>query len=747
MPALLFLLGIINAILPRIIYPDISWIMEAAGILPLLFAGILLLPRFRFCVLLAATAAGFVSIHIHLAVAAASYQAVLGDRDRGARIKARVVDTSCCGQAVPWLPNPGLLTVKVLEIKLNASSDWQRTYGLTAVKLPPDCQRLNYGDLIIADGTFRTPDKHYLYQRNTVPENISRPLESGEMEMLPAPGSLQFRDYLRSRDIPRIFYCRKLTVNGLRTAGLYAPLLAVRNFLLAEVTAGIASLKCRNLLATLFFGCRQGLDYEDKANYIKSGTIHIFTVSGLHVGILAVILFWLLRPLPFRMRHLLVPALLLSYVLSTGLHPPAARAWLMIAIWSVCRALLLYIPALNIVFLSAALLLLKNPFYLRDMGFQFSFVVVGFLILSARNLREWETLGRELLDWIPPKYRNALVCGLQRGRRKILLSLAGCVVAWLASSGICLYYQGIYFPFSIFANFLLIPFVLLLFILVFIKLLFGFWSLISPVMAFPVEKTVRIIDGIAGISLDFFDATGAAVPGFAGLLVFYIALLLLITARRQLAFAAGLAGVAGMIFYWHFAGILARPSLVLLHGGGSQECALLILDPALDNAFMVNIPSYEAGQGAAAGLRRCGMSRINTLIFSGSRKDFCGGSAVFLRSAGVTAAVQLDPESRSRFFENSLAELAEQGAILKRGRSVAGGNEFYEYAGGNIRIIGKNQSFAIAYHSRDLHIKVSVSAFGNGRRLVELVFGNRKVLKLELLNSSVTTMREYSFGR
>ena len=746
-PALLILIGVINAALPLVLDPEMAWLHVFLYNLPLLVLGAFLLSRFRFFVLLVAIAAGLASTVIHHEYTAASYVSLLGDRDRGAQIKIKVVDTSCCGKSVGWLPNPRLLIAKVIAVKLNASERWQKTYGKVAVRLPDDCPLLEYGEVITLDGTFRRTENNFLYQKSFVPADSSRPISSGIVKALPVPGSRQFTDYLKSRNIPRIFYSRKLIDNITGDAGIYAPVLAVRNFLLIKVTEGIESLKCRNLLATLLFGCRQGLDYDDKANYIKSGTIHIFTVSGLHVGILAVILFWLLRPLPFRRRHLLVPLLVFLYVLSTGMHPPAMRAWLMISIWCVCRAMLLYIPALNIVFLSAALLLLKNPFYLRDMGYQFSFVVVGFLILSSRNIREWEKLAEELVSWIPSKYRNPLAFRLRKWRRQILLSLAGCVVAWLASSGICLYYQGIYFPFSILANFLLIPFVLILFNLVFVKLLLCGLSFVLPLSAFLVENTVRIIDSIAGVSLGIFESTNAAAPVFWGLMVFYTALLLFVTARRHWSFITGGAVMIAMISFWHFSGIFVKPSLTMISGGDSQEPAFVIIDPGANNAVVVNIPSYEAGLFIAERLGRSGVRHVDILIFSGSRKDFCAGTTAFLRSVKVREAVQLVPSSRSLVFSDSLKLLAEQGAACRQCKMAFSNNEQFEFESGNMKIIGKNQRFDIEYRSRFLHIKMNTFPVGNGRRKVKLIFDSRESIDFELLNSSVMEIKDYSFGR
>ena len=629
MPALLILLGVVNAILPQLLFPGLSWWMVILWIAPILIISAFLLSRKQTLILFLSLCAGLLSLNSHQKITASSYVSLLGNRDRYAEILVKVIDTSCCGKDISWLPNPALMTVEVMEVRLNGETKWNKSYGKAAVRLPRDAPLLDYGDIIKLKGNFRYSGNHFLLQENIVPSDVSKPVIVKDAEILASPGSKHFSDYLKSRNISRIFYCKEFQGIKSRSAGLYRPVLGLRNFFLKNVTNGIKNKKHCDLLATLLFGCRQGLDYADKVNYVKSGTIHIFTVSGLHVGILALILFWIFRWVPFRTRHLLVPGLVFLYVLSTGMHPPALRAWLMISIWCVCRASLLYIPALNIVFLTAAFLLLKNPFYLNDMGFQFSFTVVGFLIVSSRKSREWEQLFRELLSWIPSDYLGRFRYWNEKWRRRFFLALFGCVVAWLASSGICLYYQGIYFPFSILANFFLIPFVILLFSLIFIKIIFSFFSFLLPLTAWLVESVSSIIDFIAGISLDLFESTHAAAPTIYALLIFYAALLLLLLARKRTGFIVGLLGVGGMIVFWHVSNTFIAPSLTVLHGGGSQETAFVIIEPAARSATVINVPSFEAARCIAARLGQSGVRKIDSLIFSGKQKTFCDGNQNF----------------------------------------------------------------------------------------------------------------------
>ncbi|MCK4982164.1 MAG: hypothetical protein KAS17_04520, partial [Victivallaceae bacterium] len=112
MPALLILLGIINAILPQVLFPDLAWWKILLSVSPIIVGGAFLLSRKQFIILFLSICIGLGSLNIHQKITASSYVSLLGNRDRGAEILVKVIDTSCCGNDVSWLPNPTLMTVK-----------------------------------------------------------------------------------------------------------------------------------------------------------------------------------------------------------------------------------------------------------------------------------------------------------------------------------------------------------------------------------------------------------------------------------------------------------------------------------------------------------------------------------------------------------------------------------------------------------------------------------------------------------
>jgi len=139
--------------------------------------------------------------------------------------------------------------------------------------------------------------------------------------------------------------------------------------------------ECRYLIG-IFLGKKESINRAQKDELLKGGFLHLFAVSGLHVAIVSIFVMLFLRVIniPVRLRCFLMPTIMLFYVLITGAPASAMRAWTMIAIWSFARGLFKTVNVYNTISVSALTLLLINPLYLVDAGFQLSFLIVFFLI-------------------------------------------------------------------------------------------------------------------------------------------------------------------------------------------------------------------------------------------------------------------------------------------------------------------------------------------------------------------------------
>ncbi|MBC7853860.1 MAG: ComEC family competence protein [Pirellulaceae bacterium] len=137
-----------------------------------------------------------------------------------------------------------------------------------------------------------------------------------------------------------------------------------------------------SLAAAILIGAREQLDSERNEGFLVTGTIHILSISGLHVGILAMGFWWILRTGLLPRNASLVAAMLLTvvYAFLTDLQPPVVRATILII--TICTARLLGRTALGFNTLSVAgiVVLILNPLSLFQAGTQLSFLAVAAMI-------------------------------------------------------------------------------------------------------------------------------------------------------------------------------------------------------------------------------------------------------------------------------------------------------------------------------------------------------------------------------
>lgn len=150
----------------------------------------------------------------------------------------------------------------------------------------------------------------------------------------------------------------------------------------------ISSLKTENfgteelsIMQALLLGQRNDISEETYDSYKDAGAVHILAVSGLHVGILLLILQFLLYPLERlkngrKLKLVLVVALLWAFAFIAGLSASVVRAVTMFSF--LAYAMYLNRPAnkFNILSLSLFFILLLKPTYIFQVGFQMSYAAV-----------------------------------------------------------------------------------------------------------------------------------------------------------------------------------------------------------------------------------------------------------------------------------------------------------------------------------------------------------------------------------
>ncbi|MCO5260543.1 MAG: ComEC family competence protein [Crocinitomicaceae bacterium] len=134
------------------------------------------------------------------------------------------------------------------------------------------------------------------------------------------------------------------------------------------------------LIKAILLGDKSDLDSETKRVFTNTGTMHMLAVSGLHVGVIVVILDLIFKFLFFfRARNVvsvLMLLLLWFYAFLTGFSASVVRAVVMFSVLILARFLHRDYQPINSLSIAAFIILLASPLTIFDIGFQLSFLAM-----------------------------------------------------------------------------------------------------------------------------------------------------------------------------------------------------------------------------------------------------------------------------------------------------------------------------------------------------------------------------------
>ena len=263
---------------------------------------------------------------------------------------------------------------RVLQIH---SKTWQPKAGKIVLYFSKEDFKdpFRYGDVLLLKG------------QPQVPETAANPGEFDYRQFL-ALKNIYHQHFLRSGDVVKTDHAPPSVVMDFAFRGREWAEATLRNFVQGSREQAFAS--------ALVLGVTDGLDNELLNAYAATGTMHVLAVSGLHVSILYVILLWILSPLnkirggPWWVAIAALMTLWL-YAFVTGLSPSVLRAVAMFSFLAVGKPWLRSTNVYNTLAVSAFFLLVFDPFLIRSVGFQLSYLAVsGIVLLYPRIITLWE---------------------------------------------------------------------------------------------------------------------------------------------------------------------------------------------------------------------------------------------------------------------------------------------------------------------------------------------------------------------
>ena len=267
-------------------------------------------------------------------------------------------------------------------------------------------------------------------------------------------------------------------------------------------------------LSAVLLGSRTQLSSRIRDDYSKSGVSHVLALSGMHLGIL----YGLFSLFLFRRKNVVCQLLLLSaiwcYVLMVGFPVSAVRAAMMLSVCTLVQLAGRRGLTLNTLSFSALVMVLFHPYCVFDVGFQLSYLSVGFITMFS-----------------PPLYRFITPWRLGRIRGYSWLSgmVAVSLAAQLGTFPLVLYYFGSFSFVFLLSNVVVLPLTTLVLSLGVAVLLPGIFGWYFPwlfrLLSFFVHSQNSVVSWLS--SLPFSSLQGVQVS-LLGTAVMYIVLFVLI---------------------------------------------------------------------------------------------------------------------------------------------------------------------------------------------------------------------------
>lgn len=162
---------------------------------------------------------------------------------------------------------------------------------------------------------------------------------------------------------------------------------------LSELFSKALSQRAAAIARALIIGERDGIDQELRSYFLATGAMHILAVSGMHIGLLIVALLKVLglfsRWVSRKQALLLVVLIVWYYAILTGLSASVLRSVFMFSVLLLSQLSGRQMSNLNALFFSAFCLLLYDPLYLFDLGFQLSYLAMLGIYLYYELIKNW----------------------------------------------------------------------------------------------------------------------------------------------------------------------------------------------------------------------------------------------------------------------------------------------------------------------------------------------------------------------
>ena len=443
-----------------------------------------------------------------------------------------------------------------------------------------------------------------------------------------------------------------------------------------------------SLLLAMLFGQKTRLSEQQKDKFIRCGIMHIFAVSGLHVGLAITLIFFTLRLLRCnnKLSSILTILFIVLYMTLTGFRPSVMRAGIVGICYLVSRMIKREGNSLNLLSFAAFALLAYDPRLLGTAGFQLSFVaVLGILLITPKI--------KKILN-IPSRYLSDFI--------------AAALAVQIALLPLTVYYFNVMSLAGYLSNIIVIPLVFLIIYTSIFSLMTGF--LIPFAGALFNSFNSLLLMAIMWTS-DFFSSFRLSAIYFPDLPIFaivlyYSAILLFVYFENK---KPGNERQTAQRFLLLFGTIIIILATTVFVVGTSSELEISFLDVSQGDSALIQFPDgktmlVDGGPGKNGKyvilplLKEKGINRIDCMVLTHPDYDHLSGLVNVVESIDVGLCIYNGAEHNSATYRKFL-DLIDQKRIPIR--EVRRDDRLLNFGNTSIYVLHPDEEHFSRYSSND----------------------------------------------
>jgi len=412
------------------------------------------------------------------------------------------------------------------------------------------------------------------------------------------------------------------------------------------------------LTRALLLGYRQDVPTRVYEAFARTGTLHILALSGMHVGILVLLLVVVLKSLGITRPYWILFFLpfLTAYTIGTGAASSMVRATIMSLVFFTSFLVRRRSDTLTSLALAALLILIVDPLQLFDYGFILSFVAVGGIILVYPALVACSRRFTLKDEWADPESSWLMASSSWRKRLEELVGIS--VAAWVVTLPLIATVFHLISPIALLVNIVLVPLSTVILLTSCLTISASFVSyeltsilnhantLFSDVLLYLVDRTSAIPGSHVYVS---------AWPWYL-ILAWYVCLIVWVVRSGKMRILSSVGMISLIVFSLGHRSWSRDVHAVTIPNG--DACVLLVDGPG-NHAMLVDSGSHYRQRELIEQLRSRGIGRLDRIIISRATSDAYSGLDGLLGSMNVDEVLAPNITSRQSTYQKHVEKWIE----------------------------------------------------------------------------------------